>query len=260
MFTGIIRDITERKQMEVMQNDFVSTVNHELRTPLTSIRASLGILQRLIAGKVDHKAEKLVSLSLQGCERLSHLVNDILDQEKIASGKMDFHLEELDIAELTREIVDRHHSLAEYYDVRFELHAGFECPQYATVDPSRFNQALVNLLSNAAKFSPPGQSVTIDLALLHGSDQLAISVSDKGPGIPASFRDKIFQRFAQADSSATRAKGGSGLGLNITKSIVEAFSGTIHFESTEGAGSTFTITLPVGTAPAQIADIQCQAA
>lgn len=256
MFTGIVRDITERKRMEVMQSEFVSTVNHELRTPLTSIRASLGILQRRIAGKVDDKSEHLVDISLQGCERLSRLVNDILDLEKIAAGKMDFHMEYCDIGQLLESIVDRHHSLAEFHQIRFDLISDLQ-PQYCRVDPSRFNQAIVNLLSNAAKFSPPGKPVRIDFAL-SGSDQVTIAVSDEGPGIPEAFRSKIFQRFAQADSSATRAKGGSGLGLNITKSIIEAFDGIISFESEEGKGTTFMITLPVCSRPEQEGDAPCQ--
>lgn len=258
MFTGIVRDITERKRMEVMQTEFVSTVNHELRTPLTSIRASLGILQRRIAGKVDEKSEKLVDLSLRGCERLGHLVNDILDLEKIAAGKMDFYMEDCDIGRLSKAVIDRHHSLAEIHNICFELSIGFD-QLYCRLDPSRFNQALVNLMSNAAKFSPAGGVVNIDLKQA-ANGMVAISVTDPGPGIPASFRDKIFQRFAQADSSATRAKGGSGLGLNITKSIVEAFDGTIDFESVEGEGSTFTITLPICVAPLQTGEAQCQAA
>ncbi|WP_343807025.1 ATP-binding protein [Alteraurantiacibacter aestuarii] len=264
MFTWIIRDITERKRMEVMQTEFVSTVNHELRTPLTSIRASLGILQRRLAGKLDDKSEHLVNISLLGCERLGRLVNDILDLEKIAAGKMDFYLDECNIGPLVRSIVDRHNSLAEINNIEFNLHIGF-AEQYCRIDSSRFNQALVNLLSNAAKFSPPGKSVNIDLSML-GDGTVRIAVTDEGPGIPAAFREKIFQRFAQADSSATRTKGGSGLGLNITQSIIQAFNGTIHFESVEGEGATFIITLPVCAAPLEKAapfeegEPECQAA
>ncbi|MEH6758233.1 MAG: PAS domain S-box protein [Parasphingorhabdus sp.] len=258
VFTGIVRDITERKQVAVMQNEFVSTVNHELRTPLTSIRASLGILQRRIAGNVDEKSEHLVNISLQGCERLSQLVNDILDLEKIAAGKMDFHAEVCDIGKLTEEVVERHQSLAEIHNIHFDLHVGPK-EHYCRVDPSRFNQALVNLLSNAAKFSPVDGSVKIDLATC-GADSVVISVTDEGPGVPEAFRKKIFQRFAQADGSATRAKGGSGLGLNITKSIIEAFDGTIDFESEEGEGATFIITLPICAGPEQQEKILCKMA
>ncbi|WP_169053521.1 PAS domain S-box protein [Alteraurantiacibacter aquimixticola] len=258
MFTGIVRDITERKRMEVMQGEFVSTVNHELRTPLTSIRASLGILQRRIAGKIDPKSEHLVDISLKGCERLGVLVNDILDLEKIAAGKMDFYMAEYQIGPLVEGILERHQSLAEINDTVFELQNEID-GQYCCLDASRFSQALINLLSNAAKFSPPGKPIIIRIAQ-SAADRITVSVADQGPGIPEAFRSKIFQRFAQADSSATRSKGGSGLGLNITKSIVEAFDGTIDFESVEGEGTTFFMTLPICAAPEEKGAPQCQAA
>ena len=237
VFTGIVRDITERKQIDVMKNQFVSTVNHELRTPLTSIQASLGILQKKVSAKIDPKEKRLLDISLQSCERLGRLVNDILDLEKIAAGKMDFHVEPCDICWLVESIVERHLSLAETHHVNFDLKIEIE-KTYCSIDPARFNQALVNLLSNAAKFSPKGETVTIRVSSL-GKDRVSVSVADNGPGIPSSFRDKVFNRFAQADGSATRAAGGSGLGLSITKSIIEAFGGEISFESVEGDGATF---------------------
>jgi PAS domain S-box-containing protein len=245
MFIGIVRDITERKQMETLKSEFVSTVNHELRTPLTSIQASLGILQKLLRGKVGPKEERLLDISLLSTERLGRLVNDILDVEKIAAGKMEFYPEVCDMKGLVTDIVERHQSLAEKYGVTFQLKADIPVT-YSLVDPSRFNQALVNLLSNAAKFSPDGEAVMIEI-MEQANDRIQISVSDKGPGIPASFRDKIFQRFAQADGSATRMAGGSGLGLNITKSIVESLGGEITYDSVEGHGATFRLNFPTCT-------------
>lgn len=259
MLTAIVRDITERRKIQVMQNEFVSTVNHELRTPLTSIRASLGILQHRITGKVDAKAEKLVDISLHASDRLARLVNDILDLEKIAAGKLEFHFEERDIGELTRAIIDRNIGLAESHHTRFVLHDRFADARYCRIDPARYAQALINLLSNAAKFSPPHEEVTVELARA-GDGRVKVSVSDRGPGIPEEFREHIFKRFAQADSSASRSTEGSGLGLNISKTIVEQLGGVIHFESVEGEGTTFVITLPTIPATNQTGEAQCQAA
>lgn len=242
-FTGILRDVTARKEMEVMKNEFVSTVNHELRTPLTTIRGALGLLKATSAHLLDAKSKRLLDLSYDGCGRLAHLVNDILDMEKIEAGKMDYRVERLEMNELVTDIVERHTSYAEQYRVCFVVNTAPE-PLYCMVDPSRFNQALVNLLSNAAKFSPPGSDVLFTLEAA-GDGTLTVKVTDKGPGIPREFRDKIFGKFAQADSSSTRARGGSGLGLNIARSIIVAFDGDITFTTRMGHGTTFCITLPI---------------
>ncbi|MCY0094634.1 ATP-binding protein [Hoeflea ulvae] len=240
--SGIVRDISERKRMEIMKDEFISTVNHELRTPLTSIQGSLGLLLALSGDKGDDKTRKLLKLSYDSCQRLSRLVNDILDMEKIAAGKLDYQLEVVEVCQLVADIVERQQSFSEKYGVdcvlRFDV-----AEAYVNLDQDRFDQALVNLLSNAAKFSEPGERVVVRVAMNPNSD-VAVSVCDCGSGIPEAFRTKIFGKFAQADGSATRMKGGSGLGLNITKKIIEAFDGTVTFQSEEGVGSTFTFTLP----------------
>jgi len=243
-FCGLIRDITERKQMETMKDEFISTVNHELRTPLTSIHGALSLLEhRLSDTEIDEKTRSFLSMARNSCDRLAHLVNDILDLEKIAAGRMEYRLEVLDTDRLVKDIVDRHLGLAEQYGVRFELELG-SADASIEVDPNRFNQALVNLLSNAAKYSPKGDTVTIRTNA--GEDgQVHISVSDNGPGIPEDFREKVFERFAQADSSATRKVGGTGLGLHITKNLIDAFGGSVSFDTVEGAGTTFCFKLPV---------------
>ena len=240
-FTGILRDITARKEMEVMKNEFVSTVNHELRTPLTTIRGALGLLKTTSAHLLDAKSARLLDLSYDSCGRLAHLVDDILDMEKIEAGKMDYRLERQEINTLVREIVERHTSYADQYDVRFTVLCAPE-PLHCRVDPSRFNQALVNLLSNAAKFSPRGGEVIF--AIGREGESVTIRVTDQGPGIPREFRDKIFGKFAQADASSTRARGGSGLGLNIARAIILAFEGEITFTTRLGQGTTFCIRLP----------------
>lgn len=243
IYSGIVRDISERKQMETMKDEFISTVNHELRTPLTSIQGSLGLLMAKVGEDVDEKSQKLLQLSYDNCQRLSRLVNDILDIEKIAAGKMDYQLEVVEICQLVRDIVERQLSFAEKFGVEFVVH--FDVAEvYVNLDQDRFNQALVNLLSNATKFSHTGDKVEIGIAM-HSATDVVISVRDHGPGIPESFRSKIFGKFAQADGSMTRSRGGSGLGLNITRKIIEAFDGAVDFESEKDVGSVFTFVLPV---------------
>lgn len=244
IFTGIVRDITERKQIEKMKNEFVSTVSHELRTPLTSVQTSIGLLQ-LNQDKLDGNGKRMLELAYANCERLADLLNDILDIEKIAAGKMEYVFEEIDVVPLVKKVIDQNQTYAQKYGVYFYIHSQFQSA-FCRIDKNRFTQALINLFSNAAKFSPVGETVTISLKPKNkNQNEILISVSDKGPGIPESFYSKIFTKFAQADSSSTRKKGGTGLGLNITKSIIEAFGGTISFESKKGMGTTFYFILPL---------------
>lgn len=244
------RDVTEREQMDVMKDEFISTVNHELRTPLTSIQGSLGLLRAKAMDQLDEKGRRLLELSYDNCVMLATLVNDILDMEKIAAGKMEYDIETVDIARLSYEIVERYQGFAEKHEVAFVLKLEAENALWCRVDAHRYTQALGNLLSNAAKFSPKSGAVIVSIAPEDEGRRVRISVADKGPGIPASYRDTIFDKFTQVDSSSTRRKGGTGLGLNIAKSIVEAFGGSIGFNSKEGKGTTFYITLPTCEPPA----------
>lgn len=240
---GTFQDITEQKMVERMKNEFVSTVNHELRTPLTSIYGSLDLLRRKAGDQLDAKSLRLVELAHEGCERLANLINDILDQEKIAAGKMDYMIETVDLARLVQDTVNRHEGLAARYDISFETR--IEVDDVAVrVDSGRFSQALLNLLSNAAKYSPKGEVVTIDV-VCPDRNSVRVSVSDRGPGISETFQSRIFERFSQADSTTTRKVTGTGLGLNITKSIIEAFGGTVSFDTARGVGTTFHFVLPV---------------
>jgi PAS domain S-box-containing protein len=242
LFCCVVRDISERKQIENMKNEFISTVNHEIRTPLTSIQGSLGLLRMKLKKDIDEKNKKLLDISYSNCERLTLLVNDILDIEKIAAGKMEYNFERVEICEIVQNIVERNLGYAQKYDVKFVISSEID-KIYCNLDINRFGQALTNLLSNAAKFSHAGDEVVIALKLQE-KNKIKISVSDKGDGIPLDFRDKIFQKFSQADSSSTRKKSGTGLGLSIAKAIVEALGGVIGFDSKEGAGTTFYIILP----------------
>ncbi|MFY0565227.1 ATP-binding protein [Archangium lansingense] len=245
---GVARDVTEqkrleaeRRQVERMKSEFVSTVSHELRTPLTSIRGSLGLLEGGILGELPPQAQDMVRIARTNTERLIRLINDILDLEKMESGKLDFHLESLELSALLAQAVEAHHGYAEECGATVEL--AVEAPEArAMVDGDRLLQVMANLLSNALKFSPRGERVTLRLARV--GTRLRVSVEDRGPGIPESFRARIFEKFAQADGSDTRRKGGTGLGLSISRALVEQMGGTLDFVTGDGLGTTFRVELP----------------
>lgn len=234
-YIGSIFDLTERKRVEQLKNEFISTVSHELRTPLTSIRGSLGLMLGGAAGPVSVQAAKLLGIAANNGERLVRLINDILDIEKLESGKLQFDMRRYEV----QAVLDQAINVNQAYATQFQV--ALDCPQplpgaFAHLDADRTLQVLTNLISNAVKFSPAGASVEIALRRIGG--RLRVEVSDQGAGIPEEFQQRIFQKFAQADSSDTRAKGGTGLGLNISKAIVERQGGTIGFTS-KGGGTTF---------------------
>ncbi|KZD02836.1 PAS-domain containing protein [Oceanibaculum pacificum] len=241
VFVGIVHDITERKQVDRLKNEFVSTVSHELRTPLTSISGSLGLVSGGIAGELPAKAKHLIGIAHSNCERLVRLINDILDIEKIESGKMVFVMSPQPVVALVEHAIEANRAYAERYGTSFVLQEDVGDAQ-VMVDPDRLIQVITNLLSNAAKYSPKGQPVEVTVA--PGPLGLRIAVKDHGSGIPDEFKNRIFQKFAQADSSDTRQKGGTGLGLSIVKNIVEKHGGQVDFESEPGTGTVFFVDLP----------------
>jgi signal transduction histidine kinase len=241
LFTGLVRDITERKNIERLKSEFVSTVSHELRTPLTSIRGSLGLMAGGMAGELSGKATGLIDIAVRNCERLTLLINDILDIEKIESGRMQFDFAPQPLLPLIQQAIEANRGYGESLGVRFVL-ATVLADVRVNVDGERLIQVMTNLLSNAAKFSPPDSHVEIMVTRPHG--MVRVSVVDHGPGVPMEFRERIFQRFAQADASDTRRRGGTGLGLSITKAIVERFGGQIGFDSVVGQGAVFHFDLP----------------
>ena len=235
-FYGLCTDITELKRIDRMKSEFVSTVSHELRTPLTSIRGSLGLLAGGAAGSLPEAAAPLVQIAKSNCERLIRLINDILDTEKIESGKMRFDLQVADVKPMLEQALSANEGFAAQHQVDFVLSAPVARVR-ANVDADRFAQVMTNLLSNAVKFSPAGSAVKVVLTRADG--RIRIEVRDQGPGIPEEFRHRIFQKFSQADSSDARQKGGTGLGLNISKAIIERLGGTIGFDTETGVGTTF---------------------
>jgi PAS domain S-box-containing protein len=230
------RDITERKKVERLKNEFVSTVSHELRTPLTAIRGSLGLVLGGVAGPIPPQVQSMLDIAYKNCERLILLINDILDIEKIESGKLVFNPKVVEMMPLVQQALEVNRAYAEQYGVTFSLDQSLSEAR-VKADPDRLMQVFANLLSNAAKFSPTGETVSI--AVARREQTIRVSVTDHGNGIPADFQERIFQKFAQADSSNTRQKGGTGLGLSISKTIIEKMGGQIGFETTPGKGTTF---------------------
>jgi PAS domain S-box-containing protein len=240
-FSAFLQDISDRKEVERMKNEFVSTVSHELRTPLTSIRGSLGLVIGGAVGEFPPQAKSLLDIANKNCERLVRMINDMLDIEKIESGNMRFEMVTQPLVPLVEQAIDATHGYAAQFNVKVELLSDAADIQ-VTVDRDRIIQVIVNLLSNAIKFSPAGGTVQARLSRKAG--QVRLSIADHGDGIPKEFRSRIFQKFAQVDSDA-RKKGGTGLGLSICKSIVEEHRGHIDFLSEGGIGTEFYVDLPI---------------
>ncbi|BDT60056.1 hypothetical protein MasN3_35500 [Massilia varians] len=246
-FSVFLHDISERKRVEQMKNEFISTVSHELRTPLTSIQASLAMLADGMAGELPPDALRLITIASQSSERLVRMVNDLLDIQKIEAGQMHFETLAqplLPVAERALAAMEGH---ARKAGVRLlgDWDAG-AARIAASIDADRMEQVLTNLLSNAIKFTPAGKTVTLGLARTPGKVRLL--VLDEGPGIAPEFQQRVFQRFAQADGADSRTRGGTGLGLAISKAIIEEHGGTIGFTTAPGRGTRFVVELPAAPA------------
>ncbi|TRO31159.1 PAS domain S-box protein [Pseudomonas sp. ALS1279] len=245
-FIAVIRDIAERKRTEQMKNEFISTVSHELRTPLTAIAGSLGLINGGALGAVPEQMQQMLEIAQSNSQRLRKLIDDLLDIDKLAAGKMRFDLQPLALRPLLEQALRSNQPYAEQYGVQLVLLPGINCQVCA--DAQRLEQVLANLLANAAKFSAAGQSV--ELAAVPTDGWVRISVRDQGQGIAQDFKPRIFSKFAQADAGDTRRQGGTGLGLAISKELIEHMGGRIGFDSVEGQGSTFWLELPqVGVQP-----------
>ena len=235
-------DITERKRVELLKSQFISTVSHELRTPLTSIRGALGLACGGQLGDIPEQAMSMLQIALRNSEHLTELVNDLLDMEKLSLGDIAFDIKQQPLWPLVAEAVASSEAYAAQHQVSLKLLPGDESLQ-VEVDSQRLRQVMNNLLSNAAKFAPPQSEVTISVGVEEGKARVV--VHDQGSGIPPAFRTRIFQRFAQADASDTRQKGGTGLGLAISRELIERMGGEIGYHSPPGEGASFYFVLPL---------------
>ena len=241
-FMRSLRYATERKRLERLKDEFVSTVSHELRTPLTSIAASLGLLMGKAGGILPLPAIRLLEIAHSNSQRLVRLVNDILDIEKLESGQVVFNLKRVGMLEIVEQAIEASRQFALAQGVRFRLKHSDDQHSYVRADSDRLAQVFANLLSNAVKFSPKNSEVV--LSIEGRDDMVSFSVRDHGAGIPAEFKARIFERFAQADATSTRQKSGTGLGLSIVKQIVARLGGEVGFLDAPGGGTIFFIELP----------------
>lgn len=240
---SIVHDISDRKQVERVKDEFISIVSHELRTPLTAVHGAVRLLEGGAAGALPEPAARLVGVAAHSTERLRHIVDDILDLEKTAWGQMEFDLQPVEAAPLLKHIAQSY----EVVDMPAGVALQIQAPQGLCLraDPARLAQVVGNLVANALKYAPPSTPVRLVARPEHAGEGegVRIEVLDQGPGVPVSFAGRIFQRFAQADMNTTRQKGGSGLGLSIVKAMVEGMGGRVGFESAPGH-TCFWVALP----------------
>jgi signal transduction histidine kinase len=237
-----LRYASERKRLERLKDEFVSTVSHELRTPLTSISGSLGLLVGKAAGILPEPARRLLEIAHTNSQRLVRLINDILDIEKLESGHVVFDLKRIEVRSLLERTVEAIKGFAEGHNVRVQIENSSAVAE-VLADADRLAQVVTNLLSNAIKFSPPDNEVVVTIE--KEPDLVRILVRDHGPGIPPDFKSRIFERFAQAEATNARRKGGTGLGLSIVKQIVDRLGGEVGFCDAIGGGTVFHVELPI---------------
>ncbi len=242
ILTGIVRDITERREAEQRVKDFYSTVSHELRTPLTAIRTALGIMENSFLEDLGSKAKPVLDIASKEADRLIRLINDILDIRKIEAGKLDLKLRKLEPQAIIDRAVSSIESLT--HETMVSVEKNLQPTAAVLADEDRLQQVLTNLLSNAIKWSPEKGLVTISVR--ENAGKCRFEVGDQGPGIPEDEIDKLFGRFQQVSSRDDRSRGGTGLGLAIAKAIVEQHGGEIGVDLGNGKeGSIFWFELPL---------------
>ena len=235
----------ERHKIDEMKNQFISTVSHELRTPLTSISGSLGLILGGATGPLTQKTTQMLDIARRNTDQLRRLIDDLLDIEKLVTGNMTIDASVQDLESAVRVALEEIQPLANQHSIEIQLNNANPGVR-ANFDGTRLTQALSNLLSNAIKFSPEGDIVDVDIR--QSGTRIRLEVRDRGPGVPESFRDRIFQKFAQANASSSRSKEGTGLGLAITRELMYAMGGEVGFDSEEGKGACFWLSLPLADA------------
>ncbi|MFK5913590.1 MAG: ATP-binding protein [Woeseiaceae bacterium] len=242
IFTGVLRDITERKKVDQLKSEFISTVSHELRTPLTAIKGALDIMTHGLNLDLPEQATTMLDVSNRNVERLLTLINDILDISKLESGELNFLLEEIEIEPFLANCVDLNQEYAKKNNTLYTL---THCDEniFINVDKDRLTQVMSNFLSNAAKYSP--KNIDIEIFTVINQGRLRVSVKDYGQGIPEEFQDSVFEKFTQSSRGNTRQVGGTGLGLSISKMIIKNLGGSIGFDTEENVQTTFYFELPI---------------
>jgi PAS domain S-box-containing protein len=242
------RDVTDRREVDRMKSEFISLVSHEMRTPLTSIKGALGLVAGGATGSLSETAQRMIDIAANNTDRLIRLVNDMLDLERIESGRIPLVRADVDLAELLGDAIAIMRPVASRSGVQIVVAEADAARTRVMVDGDRIIQTVTNLLSNAVKFSPAGSSVTVTVDRhldSEGRDSVSVRVIDRGRGVPVERVNDVFERFHQVDVSDSRDKGGTGLGLAICKSIVEEHGGRIWLEATPGGGATCVFTLPL---------------
>jgi signal transduction histidine kinase len=232
------------EEVNIAKGLFIANVSHELRTPLTSVIGALGMINSYLTDDISFQARTLVNMAYQNGKRLSVLIDDILDFEKLNANRMEFNYEPLLLTPFLTHAIELNRVFAETYKVNFTL-APPTCESMIIADEHRLMQVMTNLLSNAAKHSPPGEEVFIYIDKI--GNKVRVAVKNAGEGVPLSFRPHIFQKFAQADNSSLRKNNGTGLGLAISKAIIDKMGGEIGFTSEVGQGATFYFDLPLAS-------------
>jgi signal transduction histidine kinase len=230
------REHQKTKAAYIAKTEFLATVSHELRTPLTSIKGGLEMINSGALGELPEKMSRPLEIAVKNTQKLASLVDDLLLLQSAESGKLSFKFESVDIDELVAQTIERFMPFAESAKVAIRVESKQD-GSLVKCDANRIEQVITNLLSNAAKFSNEQGDITISIKKM--GDSVRVSVADNGIGIPDGSDAKIFEEFGQLDSSDTRKFQGTGLGLNISKRIVEAHGGQIGYTSILGEGSTF---------------------
>jgi len=240
-YVVVAADIGERLRNEQQKDEFVTMVHHEVRAPLTAVRGAIGLLAGGVAGELGERGQELVEIALRNSERMGRLVNDILASRKLDSGRMEFHFEKLEMMPLVEQAIDSTVAYATKHQVRLELSERVPGAM-VRVDPDRMIQVLTNVLSNAVRFSAADDVVIVNASR---RDQiLRVAVSDAGPGISEDFREHVFEAFARGEHEDWRHRSGTGLGMSISKGIIEELGGAISFETELGVGTTFLVDIP----------------
>ena len=235
-FIGIVRDLTERRRVDQMKSDFFATVSHELRTPLTSIQGTLSFVKAGMFGELDAIGQKMTATALSNAESLGDMIDEILDKEKLSSGKLEVSIEQVALTDILHRTKDTIQAYADKFLIKLDFGESIQAPR-VLADPSRAVQVLTNVISNAVKFSPADGLVRIEVR--PGKKSVRVAVIDNGRGIPKDKHHQLFQKFSQINVPSPSKHRGTGLGLTVSRELMESMGGKIGFYSEEGAGSTF---------------------